>query len=635
MRKLSCYFLLSFLVATAAAQNASDSFWKRLVDPYRASQMPVNRYQDTGRLRSLMRSGQIYLSLEDAIALAIENNLDIAVQRSLPVFASADVLRARSGGTLRGLQLTVREGPAGVGGPSSPVLTGAADNTNSQSDVNLAVGLVPGIGTSNFSNGPRIPTYDPSLNGQYGWSHRTVPQTNPQTYAAPWLVTESAVANTAFLKGFGTGAQLSVAFNNSRQNLNSARLDYNPYIISSLGFTVTQPLLQGFGTAINRRYIRIAGNNEKIADLVFRQQLIATVSGVIRLYFDLVSVNQDLEVKQQALKRSESLLENNTIQVEVGTLAPIEVVRAQAEVARSRQALTNSESLVLQQELILKNFLSRRGTEDSEIQSSRLVAVDHISIPDRDVTPPLDKLIDQAFQNRPDFTQAQIQLENARIALQGSKNALLPQLDLVGTLQNNALAGSVNPLPPSGTVPGAASVRNPDPQFLGGYGTALGQIFRRNYPDYGVFVQLNIPLNNSQARADMTRDAAQLSQAEMRLEQLKHQVRTDVEAALIALKRARAAYDAAKQARILQEDVLQAEQEKYSVGATTSFFLIQYQRDLSQARSDEVLAESLFAKAQTALERATGQTLSQHNVVFDEAYSGELKRPPRPLPPSP
>jgi outer membrane protein TolC len=202
-------------------------------------------------------------------------------------------------------------------------------------------------------------------------------------------------------------------------------------------------------------------------------------------------------------------------------------------------------------------------------------------------------------------------------------------------MQNNALAGSANYLPPPGILPDTSFLRNPDPQFLGGFGTAMAQIFRRNYPDYGLYVQLNIPLSNHQARADYSRDAAQLSQAEMRLEQLKHQVRTDVEAALIALKRARAAYDAAKQARILQQDVLQAEQEKYNVGATTSFFLIQYQRDLAQARSDEVLAESQYAKAGNSLERAVGQTMARHNILLDEAYSGSLKRPPRPLPPSP
>jgi outer membrane protein len=623
MRKFRCVLLMGFFAVAAPAQEPDTGFWHKLGTPYRAPEVPVNRYQDTARLKSLMREGRLYLSLDDAIALAIENNLDVAVQRYLPVFADADVLRTESGAVLRGLQLTVREGPPGVGGPGSSLLTGGIDNTNSQTDVSLALGQITGIGTAPISSGPRIPSFDPSLIGQYGWNHRTTPQTNQFSIGTVTLVSESTVFNTGYLQGFSPGTQLAVAFNNTRQNLNAPRVDYNPYTGGSLGITVTQPLLQGFGIPTNKRFIRIARNNEKIADLTFQQQLVATVSAVIRLYHDLVSVNQDVEVKQQALRRAETLLENNQVQVDVGTLAPIEAVRAQAEVGRSRQALTNAESLVLQQEVILKNFLSRRGTEDPEIRSARIAATDRVRIPDKETTQQLDELVQQAFKNRPDYLQALIQLDNAQVALKGSKNALLPQLDLIGSVANNGLAGEVNPLPLPGS-PGSA--RSPDPAFLGGYGTLMSQIFRRNYPDYGVFVQLNIPLRNRQARADMMRDAAQVNQSEMRLEQLKHQVQTEVEAALIALQRARAGYDAARQTRVLQEDALQAEQERYSVGATTSFFVIQYQRDLAQARSDEVLAESQYAKAQTALERAVGMTLSRHNIEFDEAYNGQLRR---------
>ncbi|MBP1601506.1 MAG: outer rane efflux protein [Acidobacteria bacterium] len=619
MNKSCCAFLIALFACAAPAQESDSGFWHKLGAVYQAPEVPANRYQDTARLKTLMREGQLYLSLDDAIALAVENNLDVAVQRYLPVFAAADVLRTQSGALVRGLQLTVREGPPGVGGPSSPVLTGGTDNTNSQADVNLALGQITGIGSSPISPGSPIPRFDPNIVGQYGWIHNTTPQANEGSFGVPSLVTGTTVFNTGYVQGFSPGTQLAVTFNNTRHSLNAPNIDYNPYTAGSVGLTVTQPLLQGFGTATNKRFIRIARNNEKIADLTFQQQLVATVSAVMRLYYDLVSVNQDVEVKQQALKRAEALLENNRVQVEVGTLAPIEVVRAQAEVARSRQALTNSESLVFQQEVILKNFLSRRGTDDPEIRSARLVATDHIRIPDKEAPQNLEELVQQAFKNRPDYLQAVIQLDNARVALKGSKNALLPQLDLVGTVSNNGLAGEVNPL----ALPGSGAA---DQAFLGGYGTLMSQIFRRNYPDYGVFVQLNIPLRNRQARADMMRDSAQANQSELRLEQLKHQVQTEVEAAIIALQRARAGYDAARQTRVLQEQTLQAEQEKYSVGATTSFFLIQYQRDLAQARSDEVLAESLYAKAQTALERAVGIVLTRHNIEFDEAYNGQLRR---------
>jgi outer membrane protein TolC len=619
MYKCCCTLLIIFFSVAASAQESDTGFWHKLGAPYRAPDVPSNRYQDTARLKTLMREGQLYLSLDDAIALAIENNLDVAVQRYLPVFAAADVLRTESGALLRGLQLTVREGPPGVGGPSSPVLTGGTDNTNSQADVSLALGQITGIGSSPISPGSPIPSFDPSLIGQYGWIHNTAPQANEGSFGVPSLVTGTTIFNTGYVQGFSPGTQLAVTYDNTRFSLNAPSVDYNPYTAGSIGITVTQPLLQGFGVATNKRFIRIARNNERIADLTFQQQLVATVSAVIRLYYDLVSVNQDVEVKQQALKRAETLLENNQVQVDVGTLAPIEVVRAQAEVARSRQALTNSESLVFQQEVILKNFLSRRGTDDPEIRNARIAATDRIRIPDKEAPQQLEDLVQQAFRNRPDYLQAVVQLDSARVALKGSKNALLPQLDLVGTVANNGLAGEVNPL----AIPGSSA---PDPAFLGGYGTLMSQIFRRNYPDYGVFVQLSIPLRNREARADMMRDSAQVNQSELRLEQLKHQVQTEVEAALIALQRARAGYDAATQTRVLQEQTLQAEQEKYSVGATTSFFLIQYQRDLAQAHSDEVLAESLYAKAQTALERAIGMTLSRHNIEFDDAYNGQLRR---------
>lgn len=618
MRGLSCFVLgMVMLAANGAAQETEGNLWDRFTDPYRAPGVPAHRAEDTARLKRLIRDGRLDLSLDDAISLAIENNLDVAVQRYLPLFASSDVTRSQAGALLRGLQLSVREGPAGIGGPSSPVLTGSIDNTNSQADVSLSLGQLGNVGTSSLASGPPVPSFDPLLNGQLSWTDRTSPQPSQASYGTDSLETHTGIANLGLLKGFSTGGQFAFSITNNRLNLNSNRLDLNPYTTASVGLTVTQPLLQGFGKAVSERYIRIALTNQKVADLAFRQQLVATVAGVLRLYYDLVSVRLDVEVKQQALKRAETLLENNRIQVEVGTLPPIEVSRAQAEVARSRQALTNSESLVLQQEVILKNYLSRRGTEDPEIRQARIQTLDRIQIPDREAPKDLERLAEQAFLNRPDYLQATLQIDNARTALNGARSALAPQLNLVGYVQNNALAGEMNTLAPEPAV---------YPQLTGGYGDLLSQLFRRRYPDYGVFLQLNIPLGNRQARADMFRDQAVVNQADLRLEQLRHQIRTEVEAAIIALDRARAASETARQNRILQDEALQAEQERYAVGASTSFFVIQYQRDLAQARSDEVIAESQYAKAKTALERATGMILDAHHIDFGEAYRGEMNR---------
>jgi outer membrane protein len=620
--------LSSCLVTAIAAPGQEKGFWQHFGDPYSVPEVPSNRLEDTSRLKMLIRGAEIYLSLEDAIALAVENNLDVAVLRYTPVLAAADLLRTRSGAAIRGVQFTVREAPAGVGGPASLVLSGGNDTTNNQSELNLALGQITGIGTGVTSPGPSVPNFDPAIVGLLSAGHSSSPEVNTNAFGMSSLTTGSRTFNAGFQQGFASGALFSISFNNTRQNFNATRFDLNPSLTSSLGLTVIQPLLQGFGWSVNRRFIRIAANDQKIADLAFRQQLIATVSGVIRLYWDLVGVRQDTEVKQQALRRAEVLLENNRAQVEVGTLAPIEVSRAQSEVARTRQGVTNSESLVLQQEVILKNFLSRRGTEDPDIRSARIIPTDTIQIPDREATESLEALVDEALRSRPDYAQARVQIDNARITLEGSRSLLKPQLDLVGSMQNNALAGDV-------TLSSAslASVRAADAAaFTGsGYGSIISQLLRRHYPDYSVYLQLTIPLSNRQAKGDMMRDKAQVNQSEMRVEQLKHQVRTEVESALIAVQRARAAYEAARQTRTLQEEALEAEQEKYSVGATTSFFVIQYQRDLAQARSDEVIAMSQYAKARTALERATGRTLASHNIDFGEAYAGELKRVSTPV----
>jgi outer membrane protein TolC len=314
--------------------------------------------------------------------------------------------------------------------------------------------------------------------------------------------------------------------------------------------------------------------------------------------------------------------------VEIGTLAPLELKRAQAEVARSRQDLTNSQSLVLQQELVLKTVLTRTGNADPRLQSAHIVPLDKIVIPAQETIQPVQDLLSQALSNRPDVAQARIQIDNSNISLKGSKNALLPQLNFIGSLTNNALTGELNGSP----IPGAAFSRAPDPFYIGGYSNALSQLFLHNFPNYSVGLQLNIPLKNRTAQADVVRDELQVRQTEVRMKQLQNQVRLEVENALVALQRARASYDAALETRQLQEEALAAEQERYAVGASTSFFVIQYQRDLAQARSSEVIAEGNYAKSRAALDRSIGATLDVNNVEIDQAYKGRVSRPPTPLP---
>jgi outer membrane protein TolC len=590
---------------------------------------PISRplaFQNSPRVHELIRAGALYLSLQDALALAIENNLDIELQRFTLPAADADVLRARGGGVVRGLNFTLAEVPTGVGGPLSPVLTNPAVSSSATGGssvttnaLELGVLAAPQTslsiqGTVPQSSGSVIPLYDPAIIGQLNWTHQTTPQSNSVVTGTPALISNNLLANAGIQQGFSTGALASLTFNNNHQSLNSLRTAYNPYTGSSLGLNVTQPLLRGFGASLNRRFIRIAGAEQKIGGLLFRQQLIATVYGVVRLYTDFVALYEDVKVKQESVMAAEKLLTDVKAQVEEGTLAPVEETRVNAQVFSTRQDLVNSQGLLDEQEAILKNVLTRLGNEDEAVRAARLIPTDPLEIPPQDNIQPIQDLITKALANRPDLDQARLQIDVSKIGLQGSQNATRPEVDLVGVMQNNGLAGALNPLQPSA-----------DPALIGGYGGVLDQIFARHYPTYGIGLQFNLPIHNRIAEADLARDQIQVKQSQIRLRQLENQARLEVEDALIAMRRARASSEAAAQARAFQQQSLEVERAKFDVGASTSFFVIQYESLLAQARSTEVAARSAYFKARAALQRAIGTILDENRISFDAAMKGSIR----------
>ncbi len=585
---------------------------------------PAVRFENSPRVHELIRAGNLYLSLQDALALAIENNLDIELQRYVLPTGNTELLRAKGGGLNRGLNFTLAEVPVGTGGPLSPVLTtpAAAGRATAGSSISTsALGLnalgEPQIndsiqGTIAQSNGTPVPIYDPIISGQLNWTHQTTPQTSLTTYGTSTLVTGTTLFNAGVQQGFGSGAQVGLSFNNSRTSLNSVRTGYNPYTGSTLGLNVTQPLLRGSGTSLNRRFIRIAGNEQRITSLLFQQQLILTVYGVIRLYTDLVALVEDEKVKQETVTLAEKLLSDVRAQVEEGTLAQVEATRANAQVFSTRQDLINARGLREEQEAIFKNVITRRGNEDPEVANVRIIPTDTLSIPATDEVRPMQDLVGDALNHRPDLDQARLQVANSQIGLQGSRSLTRPQLDLVGTMQNNGLAGQET-----------SFLGSFDPGFIGGFGSVLGQLFSRNYPTYGVGLQLTMPIHNRIAEADLARDELQVKQSEIRLRQLQNQARLEVEDALIAMRRSRASYEAAAEARRLQEESLAAEQAKFEVGASTSFFVIQYESLLAQARSTEVAALSSYVKAKAALQRAMGSILDENHIGIDAAIKGK------------
>jgi outer membrane protein len=602
------------------------------ISPYEAKPVQPVSFQNSERIFDLIRAGQLYLSLADAIALALENNLDIELERYLPRIAQTDIGRAEGGGLLRGVSLLVNEPAPGIGGPNGPLLTSLtasstpapAVNTNfsdvaliteQQNDLSVT-GAIP------LSAGPAIPQYDPTLSALANWAHQSTPEFNPLiTGASNWLVANNFNGNVGYTQGFSPGTQLGVSFDNTDLTSNAARYTYNPILNSSLGFTITQPLLRGFGIQLNRRFIRIAKNDRKIADLVFQQQVIDTVAGIARLYTDLVSLNEDVKVKREALRLAERLFDDNKNKVEQGEQAPIEMTRAQAQVASNRQALISAESLVQQQELIVKTAMTRGGLANPAIRAAHIVATDTVTIPEAEPVRPVEDLIAEALRDRPDLAQAGIQVENSQIGLKGSLNALRPELDVVGAVQNGGLSGNINPTG-AALTPGAAV-------YPGGYGTTLGQIFKNNFPSYSVGVQLTLPLRNRVAQADAVRDELQVRQSQVRRQQFEDQVRLEVADAYVALEAARAAYDAAVQSRLLQEQSVKVEQETFDVGLATNYLVIQYQTFLAQARSSEVAAKGAYAKAKVALDRAIASTLDVNQVSVQEAQKGRVSRPAR------
>jgi outer membrane protein TolC len=620
--------LLAFLLLAGPLAAAPQTPGGDTVPPAAAlprMSRPVS-FDNSPRVHELIRAGNLYLSLQDALALAIENNLDIELERFLLPQSDSELQRAKGGGTLRGLNFTLLETPAGVGGPLGPLVTNAANTGVATSGTSVATNALElnGLGEAQTnlsmqgtvaqSNGTPVPVMDPAVTALVNWAHTSQPQTSYGAYGTNALISSTANINGGIQQGFSTGAQVGLSLVNGYQSWNATAVPYSSYTGSALGLNVTQPLLRGFGPSLNRRFIRIAANEQRITRLLFRQQLIATCFGVIRLYTDFVALYEDRKVKQETVILADKLLSDVDAQVQEGTLAPVEKTRAGAEVFSARQDLINAAGLVEEQEAVLKNVLTRRGNEDSEVLAAHIVPTDALSIPDKDEVRPIQDLIAEALANRPDLGQAQLQVENSNIGLQGSRNATLPEVDLVGIMQNNGFQGSSNPF-----------YANTQAALYGGYGGVLGQVLARDYPTYGVGLQVTLPIHNRIAEADLARDELQVKQSEIRVRQLQNQARLEVEDALIAMRRARASYQAATEARKLQQESLEAEQSKFEVGASTTFFVIQYENLLAQAKSTEVAAMSSYVKARAALERATGTILETHQVSFDAAVKGRMQ----------
>jgi outer membrane protein len=609
---LSLLSIFLIICSTVFAQSSISlepaSGWG-LLRPYRQRKVSPVDLRNSSRLESLIRAGKLYLSASDVVALAIENNLDIQVQRYGPFLAQENIRRAESGGLLRSNSTAVAAGPTSV----------------SSTGVNSVTSLVSSVAATSGADvisatGPTPPNLDPNISATAYWSHQTTPLSNTFATIVNAAVSNVQVYNASYSQGFLTGTNFSLSFNNTLQRQNILTNVLNPSTTSYIDLFIQQPLLFGFGTEVNNRTIRVAKNNLKLSDLQFQQQLIVTISSVLNLYWDLVAFNESVRVAQQALKTDQQLYEDNKKQVQIGTLAPIEVTRAEAAVATDNQNLLVAETNVLQQETILKNALSKNGVANPTLAEVRIVPLDPISIPEQEKPAPIATLVDEALAHRPEIAQNKITLASLNINLKGSRNELRPQLSAFVDLTNNGLTGQA--VPPNPYTEGGA-----DPYLVGGYANALAQIFRRNYPSYSAGFSLNIPLRNRAAQADYVTDQLNLRISELQLKKSVNQVRVDVQNAVTGIQQARAGYEASVKARILQQQTLDAEKKKYSLGASTVYQIIVDQRDLATAEGAEVQAQATYVHAKINFDQAVGRTLEANNVSIDQAMKGQVAKP--------
>lgn len=590
-----------------------------LLRPYQQRIIPPVNLGNSSRLDSLIRAGNLYLTAQDVIALALENNIDIEVQRYGPLLAREVLRRAEAGGLLRNVGQSV------VSGPTSVSLTGVSVNSGGapvgSNGVNAGGGVLTQLG-------PTISSFDPTISGFTNFQHSTSPQSNTLLTGTTALIQDNRSFQAQYSQNWVFGLSAQLTFQSAHTKVNSQFFSLNPYTNGSLDLTLTQNLLNGFGAAVNGRNIRVQKNNLKVTDLQFKQQVITTVSAALNLYWDLVSFDQDLRARQQEVATAEQLFRNNQQQVNIGTLAEIEVTRAQAQLYAARQDLLIAQTNLLQQETVLKNALSRTGVATSELADVHVVPLDKIEIPAKDEFGPMDQLLAQALKNRVEIAEADINLDSNRLNLVGIKNSLKPTLQAFAELTNNGLTGQLTPT-------GASQPGMPAAYLAGGYGNLLGEIFRRNYPSYSAGISLNIVLRNRAAQSDYVTSVIEMRQSELNKQKQINQVRVDVQNAVIGMQQARARYDAAVQGRILSQQTLDADQKKFELGAGTPYQVVQDQRDLATAQSSEEQAMANYSHARIALEQALGTTLEVHNISMEEAASGRVRAAPTTPPATP
>jgi outer membrane protein TolC len=582
------------------------------VNPYMPEHAAQPALTNSPRLDRLIRDGKLYLSLKDAIALALENNLDLAIARyNLPI-ADTDVLRTQAGGSFRGVNTGVVQGTpgGGVGGFGTGAPGAGAGGTTS--GAGGAGAGASGLVQSTLGVGTPVSSYDPSLSVNMGIEHLTLPQSNKATYGISPLQLNTAQVNANFTQSFSAGTTISFTFDNSRQTTNSPDFVLSPALNAYYRFTFQQQLLAGFGFGPNLRYLRIAKNNKKISDIAFKDQVMATVTQIENIYWDLVSAYEQARVNEQSLAFANQTLDNAKKQLQLESIPEMDVMKAEAEVSRRDQDLTVARTNLQLQESLMKNALTK-SLDDPALQEMPVVPTDQMQAGSTgaETSSPILDLIEEGLRNRPELLETDVDLANRQISRQAARNALLPSLSLVGYYGGSGLAGLVTPGNTSNNVP---------TDLLGSWQNA----FNNSSPDYYVGLNLNIPFRNRVAKADQYRSELEYRQAGLRKEQLRKQIRIEVRNAQYALEQSRARVDSARKARDLGERTFEITKKEQDLGSGSTYQTMTAQRDLSVSELDLVNAMTVYEKARVELDRATGATLEHNGVLIQDAVTGTV-----------
>jgi outer membrane protein TolC len=620
-RLLAWSFMSLTAIASAQTNPSVSLVMPKSHNPFNAyspEQVPEPQLTNSPLLGQLILDGKLRLSLKDAIRLALENNLDLAIARyNLPI-ANTDILRTKAGGVFRGVNAGVVQGTpgGGVGGFGAGAPGGGAGGTTG--GAGGAGAGASGLVQSTLGVGTPVASYDPAITASVGAEHQTSPQASLQIYGVSSLQLNTGQANVGYSQAFATGTSFSVQFTNNSQTNNSPFYNLSPALTSMYQFSFQQQLLAGFGFGPNLRYLRIANNNKKISDIAFKDQVIVTVTQIENIYWDLVNAYEQAQVSEQSLAFAQQSLDTAKKQLQLDSIPEMDVLRAEAEVSRRDQDLTVARTTLQLQELLIKNALTRR-LDDPVLEAVPVVPTDRLESTQPVASPAVQDLIAQAQQDRPELAESDIDLVNRQISRKAVTNALLPSLSLVGFYGGSGLAGPLNPNynPVLTGVPNTSTVPT---NFAG----AMGNAFNNSSPDYYIGLNLNIPIRNRVAKADQYRSQLEYRQAELRREQLKKQIRIEVRNAQYALEQSRARVESALKGRDLAERTFEITRKEQDLGAGSSYQTMTAQRDLSVAELDLVTARTIYEKARVELDRATGATLERNGVLIQDAITGTV-----------